>query len=331
MTEPASRIGVLIVNLGTPDGTGYLAVRRYLKEFLWDRRVIEANRALWWLVLNGVILSFRPARSGRAYRRIWNEKLDESPLRTITRAQSAGLAAKFASTGVTVDWAMRYGTPAIGDRLKKLTEDGHDRILIVPLYPQYSAATTATAVDKAADALREMRLQPAIRTLPPYYDHPAYIAALAASVRRHLEGLAWKPEKILASFHGLPKAYADKGDPYHRQCLETARLLAGELGLAEDAFGVVFQSRFGRAEWLQPYAVDTVSELARSGLRNLVMVCPGFAADCVETLEEVAIGLAETFAADGGVNFSLVPALNDSPQSLDMLARLIRQELQGWL
>jgi ferrochelatase len=332
MSRPGSRIGVLIVNLGTPEGTGYLPVRRYLKEFLWDRRVIETNRALWWLILNGVILTLRPIRSGRAYEKIWNAESNESPLRTITRAQVAGLAERFASSPcVTVDWAMRYGAPAIGERLHKLKEHGHDRILIVPLYPQYSAATTATAIDKAADALRQMRWQPAIRTLPAYFDHTAYISAIAQSVRSHLDSLAWRPQKLLASFHGLPQSYADKGDPYYHQCLETARLVAAELGVKDDAYGQMFQSRFGRGEWLKPYAIDTVTQLARSGIESVVVFCPGFSADCVETLEEVAIGLAETFRENGGQNFSLVPCLNDSPHSLDMLSQLIRQELQGWL
>ncbi len=332
MTASANRIGVLLVNLGTPEGTDYLSVRRYLKEFLWDPRVVEGNRALWWILLNGVILTVRPTRTGRAYKKIWNRERNESPLRTITRAQAAGLSAKLSSlTQVTVDWAMRYGQPAIGDSLRKLKDEGHDRLLIAPLYPQYAASTTASVVDKAGDALREMRWQPALRTLPPYYDHPVYIAALAASVRQHLAGLDWKPDKILASFHGLPQIVVDKGDPYHRHCLATARLFAEKMGLGEGEFAHVFQSRFGRSEWLKPYAVDTVAELAKSGARNLVMFCPGFAADCVETLEEVAIGLAETFTESGGEHFSLVPALNDSPGSLDMLSRLIQQELQGWL
>ncbi len=332
MTASGNRIGVLIVNLGTPDGTDYLSVRRYLKEFLWDPRVVEGNRALWWILLNGVILTLRPTRSGRAYMKIWNQERNKSPLRTITRAQAAGLSARLSSlTQVTVDWAMRYGTPRIGDRLRKLKEEGHDRILLAPLYPQYSAATTASVADKAGDALRKMRWQPAMRTLPPYFDHPAYIAALAESVRRHLAGLDWKPDKILASFHGLPQSFVDKGDPYYDQCLATVRLFAAKMGLAEGELAQVFQSRFGRSEWLKPYARSTVAGLARSGMRNLVMFCPGFAADCVETLEEVAIGLAETFAENGGEHFSLVPALNDSPGSLDMLATLIRQELQGWL
>jgi ferrochelatase len=332
MRRPGERIGVLLVNLGTPDRTDYLSVRRYLKEFLWDPRVVETNRALWWVLLHGVILTLRPTKSGRAYRKIWNAANDESPLRTITRAQAAGLASKFSpSEPVTVEWAMRYGEPSIASRIARLKDDGHDRILIAPLYPQYSATTTATVVDKVGEALRAMRWQPAIRTLPAYYDHPAYIAAIAESVRRHLAGLSWKPEKILASFHGLPRTYVEKGDPYYGHCRETARLISEALGLGGERFSVMFQSRFGRAEWLKPYAVDTIIELARAGVRNIVVVCPGFAADCVETLEEVALGLSETFADHGGKNFSLVPALNDSPGSIDMLDRLIRQELQGWL
>ena len=332
MTAPANRVGVLLVNLGTPEGTDYFSVRRYLKEFLSDPRVIETNRAVWWMLLNGVILTIRPTRTGRAYKQIWNRERNESPLRTITRAQAEGLSGKLSTLAkITVDWAMRYGEPSIGDRLRRLKGEGHDRILLAPLYPQYAAATTATAVDAAGDALKKMRWQPAMRTLPPYYDHPAYIGALAESVRQHLDGLAWKPDKILASFHGLPQILVDKGDPYYDQCLATARLVAEKMGLADTQFSQVFQSRFGRSEWLKPYAVSTIAELAKAGTRNLVVFCPGFAADCVETLEEVAIGLAETFAHNGGEHFSLVPCLNDSPGSLDMLSRLIRQELEGWL
>ena len=326
------KIGVLLINLGTPEATSYWPMRRYLKEFLSDRRVIEVNPVLWWVILNGIILTFRPSKSGKAYEKIWNRGLNESPLKTITRAQTGKLAERLSKLpGVVVDWAMRYGLPATADRIKALKEAGCDRILLVPLYPQYSAATTATALDKAFDTFRAMRWQPAIRSLPPYFDDSAYIDALAASLKKHLASLSWKPDLILASFHGLPKSYFVAGDPYHCHCMKTARLLAERLKLPRDKLQVVFQSRFGRAEWLQPYAQATVEELPGRGIKNLVMIMPGFSADCVETLEEVAIGLAETFHEKGGVNFSAAPCLNDSEPSLKMLETMVRRELRGWI
>ena len=326
------KIGVLLINLGTPEATSYWPMRRYLKEFLSDRRVIEVNPVLWWVILNGIILTFRPSKSGKAYEKIWNRERNESPLKTITRAQTGKLAERLSKLpGVVVDWAMRYGLPATADRIKALKEAGCDRILLVPLYPQYSAATTATALDKAFDTFRAMRWQPAIRSLPPYFDDSAYIDALAASLKKHLASLSWKPDLILASFHGLPKSYFVAGDPYHCHCMKTARLLAERLKLPRDKLQVVFQSRFGRAEWLQPYAQATVEELPGCGIKNLVMIMPGFSADCVETLEEVAIGLAETFHEKGGVNFSAAPCLNDSEPSLKMLETMVRRELRGWI
>jgi ferrochelatase len=303
-----------------------------LKEFLSDPRVIETNPVLWWFVLNGVILTVRPKKSGHAYKKIWNFDLNESPLKTITREQAKAVAASFAGEeGIMVDWAMRYGKPALAERLKALAEQGADRVLLVPLYPQYSAATTATALDKALDALRAMRRQPALRTLPPYYDSPHYIEALATSIRDHLERLPWRPQKIMASFHGLPEAYTDKGDPYQEHCLTTARLVGEALGFQKNELVIAFQSRFGRAEWLKPYADRTAAELAQGGCRNLLVVCPGFAADCVETLEEIGIGLREIFLSQGGKEFSVVPCLNAAPPSIRMLNSLIRQELAGWI
>jgi ferrochelatase len=326
------RIGVLLINLGTPEDFSYWPMRRYLKEFLWDARVIEVNRVLWWFLLNAVILTTRPKRSGEAYKKIWNRERNESPLKTITRSQALKLAARLADDPrIVVDWAMRYGLPAMEDRLKALKEQGCERILLFPLYPQYSAATTATALDKAYDALKTMRWQPAIRTVPPYYDEPSYIEALAQSIERHLAGLGWKPDLILASFHGLPVEYFKKGDPYHCHCMKTARLLAARLKISEDMLRVVFQSRFGKAEWIKPYAKDTVDELPSKGVKKLVMVMPGFAADCVETLEEVAIGLAETFHEKGGEKFSAVPCLNDAAESIAMLEAIVRRELSGWM
>jgi ferrochelatase len=322
--------GVLIINLGTPDSFNYRQVRRYLKEFLSDRRVIETNRAVWWFVLNFIILTSRPRRTGHGYEKIWNRETDESPLKTITRAQAKGLAEAFTGFGnVSVDWGMRYGNPPMGERLRALIEKGHDRILIAPLYPQYSASTTATALDKVFETLRAMRWQPAIRTLPPYYAEPVYISALAESIRSHIGKIGWKPDRILVSFHGLPVDYVARGDPYYQNCVETVRLLREMLD--EEELVIAFQSRFGRAEWLQPYADVTAAELARKGCRNLLVVCPGFAADCIETLEEIDIGLRHTFQANGGKNFSLVPCLNASEPSIRMLSQLLKKELQGWI
>jgi len=325
------KIGVLLMNLGTPEATSYWPMRRYLKEFLSDPRVIEVNRVLWWCILNGVILTFRPQKSGKAYEKIWNKALNESPLKTITRGQSDKLQKALRDRPeIMVDWAMRYGQPPVAARIEALKAKGCDRILLVPLYPQYSAATTATALDKCFDALKAMRWQPAIRSLPPYFDHPAYIEALAKSLKQHINELPWKPDLILASFHGLPREYLTKGDPYYCHCMKTARLLREKMKLSPEQLQVVFQSRFGRAEWLQPYAQGTVEGLPAKGVKNLVMIMPGFSADCVETLEEVAIGLDESFKHAGGANFSAVPCLNDGPASIEMLEILVRQELQGW-
>jgi len=329
---PSGRIGVLLVNLGTPEGTSYWPMRAYLKEFLSDPRVIETNRVLWWFILNGVILTIRPTRSGHAYERIWNKELDESPLKTITRGQAERLGqALAAEPRIDVEWAMRYGKPPIAEGLESLRSKGCDRILIVPLYPQYSAATTASVMDKVFDALKSLRLQPTIRAVPPYYDDPGYIQALAESVAAHLASLDWRPDRIIASFHGLPEEYFRKGDPYYCHCHKTARLLRAALAMSDDRLLLTFQSRFGRAEWLKPYTDATVEELAGAGTRNLVVITPGFAADCVETLEEIALGTREAFLRAGGENFSVVPCLNDSDRSIAMLASIVRRELAGWI
>ena len=326
------KLGVLLINLGTPEGTSYWPMRRYLKEFLSDRRVIEVNPVLWWVLLNGIILSTRPKKSGHAYEQIWNRERNESPLKTITRSQAEKLAARLSDhSNVIVDWGMRYGLPPTAERIQALKDQGCDRILLFPLYPQYSASTTATALDKAYDALKTTRWQPAIRTVPPYFDNPAHIEALALSLEAHLKTLDWEPDLILASFHGLPKDYFMAGDPYHCHCMKTARLLGERLKLPREKLQVVFQSRFGKAEWLQPYAQQTVEDLPSKGVKKLVMMCPGFASDCVETLEEVAIGLKETFEEAGGEKFSVVPCLNDSDPSITMLESIVRNELKGWL
>lgn len=326
------RIGVLLVNLGTPDATDYWSMRRYLKEFLSDRRVIEIPRPIWWPILNGIILTIRPNRSGAAYKSIWNTERDESPLRTITRAQSEKLAAAFANEPqVMVDWAMRYGQPSIPDRLQALMDAGCDRILLAPLYPQYSASTTATVIDKAADQLRKMRWQPALRTLPPYYDDPVHIEALAETLQSGIAALDFEPEIVLASFHGTPRAYLEKGDPYYCHCMKTSRLMREKLGWSGEYFRTTFQSRFGKAEWLKPYTIETVKELAGAGVKRLAVVTPGFSADCLETLEEIAGENAEAFHEHGGEQFAAIPCLNDSAAGMAMLDTLVRNELKGWI
>jgi protoporphyrin/coproporphyrin ferrochelatase len=295
--------------------------------------VIEENRFKWWVILNFIILSVRPTRAGRNYAKIWNRELNESPLRTITRAQGERLTRMMASVDarITVDWAMRYGNPSIGSRLDALQKAGCDRILIVPLYPQYCAATTATVADKAFDALRTMRWQPAVRIAPPWHDDQIYIGALAASLEGHLRKLPFKPDVILASFHGIPKDYLLKGDPYYCQCHKTARLLRERLGLPEDQFRLTFQSRFGNAEWLQPYTDMTVKALAEQGVKNLAIVTPGFTADCLETLEEIAGENAEIFHHAGGKNFAAIPCLNDSEAGMTVIAHVVLRELKGWI
>ena len=329
----AGRIGVLLVNLGTPDATDYRSMRRYLKEFLSDRRVIEENRLKWWLVLNLIILSVRPRRRGRDYDRIWNREKNESPLKTITRAQAEKLGAALAARDarIRVDWAMRYGNPSIAAGLSSLKAQGCERILIMPLYPQYAAATTATACDKAFETLAKMRWQPAIRVLPPYHDDPVYIDAVASSIKAGLARLPFVPEMVLASFHGMPQEYLAKGDPYHCHCAKTARLVRERLGFDEASFMLTFQSRFGSAEWLKPYTDETVRGLARRGVKNLAVVMPGFAADCLETLDEIAVENAEIFRHNGGENFAALPCLNDSAAGMAVLRHLAERELSGWI
>lgn len=330
------RVGVLLINLGTPDGSDYWPMRRYLKEFLSDRRVIEAPPIIWQPILNGLILTTRPQRSGEAYAKIWRKETDESPLRYYTRLQAEALGERLASRHphLRVAWGMRYGRPAIAAGIDELAAQGCRRILLAALYPQYSAATTATAYDKAFDHLKTMRWQPAVRTLPSYHDDPAYIDALAASVRAALqdaEKAEGAPEMILCSFHGLPEENLSKGDPYHCFCQKTGRLLQEALGWPEDRFMTVFQSRFGPKEWLKPYADVTVEDLAKRGVKRLAMLSPGFASDCVETLEEIDIGLRETFEENGGEHFRYIPCLNDAEAGLTLLERLVERELGGWL
>ena len=321
---PAPRIGVLLVNLGTPDAPEPKAVRRYLAQFLSDRRVVEIPAMIWQPILRGIILNVRPKKSAHAYKQVWTDK--GSPLAVITRAQAAGLGGQF-GPDVIVDYAMRYGSPAIAERLDTLKAAGCTRILVAPLYPQYCAATTATVIDAVGDALKAMRWQPAIRTMPPYYDDPIHIAALAQSVREQLSMIDFAPGLILASFHGMPARTLELGDPYHCQCVKTARLLGEALGIPVRAS---FQSRFGRAKWLQPYTETVLAEIAAEGIGKIAVVAPGFAADCLETLEEIALRGRDTFLAAGGERFVYLSCLNDSPTGLAMLSEMFSRELAGW-
>lgn len=328
----SGKVGVLLVNLGTPDGTDYTSMRRYLREFLSDRRVIEWSRLFWYPILYGIVLNTRPGKVGKAYEMIWNKDLNESYLRTYTRNQATLMAAAFADQPmIVVDWGMRYGQPSIASRMEALQKAGCERILVFPLYPQYAAATTATVNDKAFEALLKMRWQPALRTVPPYHDDPVYIDALATSITRHLATLDWEPEVVLTSFHGIPKSYFDKGDPYYCQCQKTARLLREKLGWSKDKLQVTFQSRFGPEEWLQPYTDKTVEKLAQDGIKRIAVINPGFVSDCLETLEEIAEQAAESFHHNGGEKFAHIPCLNDSEEGMTVLEHVVRRELSGWL
>jgi ferrochelatase len=329
----AGRIGVLLVNLGTPEAPDAPSVRRYLKQFLTDPRVIEKQGLIWDLVLNGIILRIRPARKARAYRRIWNKEQNESPLKAITRSQATQLAGTLEPLGqsLKVDWAMRYGEPAIASRIEQLVSGGCERLLVVPLYPQYCAATTATVCDEVFRTLSRLRHQPSLRIAPPYYNDPIYIEALASSTSAQLAELGFEPDVILASFHGVPKAYIDAGDPYCAQCIETVRLLRETLKRDESKLILTFQSRFGRQKWLEPATDQTIRQLARQGVKNLVVITPGFAADCLETLEEIAIENAHLFKKYGGQNFVAIPCLNDSAPGMLVIWQLVLRELKGWV
>ena len=326
------RVGVLLVNLGTPDTADTRGVRVYLKEFLSDPRVIENQGLLWKLALNGVILNTRPRRKARDYLKIWNTENNESPLKTITRAQSEKLAASISDHDhVVVDWAMRYGNPSIRSGIDGLMAQGCDRLLVVPLYPQYSAATSATVCDEVFRVLSEKRAQPTLRVTPPYYADPGYIEALAVSIDTHLKSLPFVPELIVASFHGMPQKYIDQGDPYQAQCVATTDALREHMGLDAAKLILTFQSRFGFDEWLQPYTDKTIAQLAKDGVRRVAVVTPGFSADCLETLEEIAQENAEIFQHNGGEQFAAIPCLNDSDPGMDVIRQLVLRELQGWI
>jgi ferrochelatase len=323
-------IGVLLVNLGTPDAPTPTAVRRYLAQFLSDPRVIEIPAIAWKPILHGIILRTRPAKSAHAYAQVWTDQ--GSPLAAITAAQARALQA-IMGEGVTVDWAMRYGNPSIPARLQAMKDAGCDRILIAPLYPQYSGATTASVMDSLGDALRTMRWQPALRTLPPYHDDPAYVGALEEDVAAQVAALDFVPEVLLLSFHGMPQRTLELGDPYHCHCRKTARLLGERLAVRLPGLRVetAFQSRFGRAKWLEPSTETVLAAEAKAGTRRLAMAAPGFSADCVETLEELAIRGREVFEAAGGERLSVLACLNDRAPGMAMLETLVRRELSGWV
>jgi len=329
--KPA-KVGVMLVNLGTPDGTAYKPMWRYLREFLSDPRVIELNKAIWYPILYALVLTTRPQKSGANYQRIWNREKNESPLHTFTRAQGRKLAQALTDLpNVTVDWAMRYGNPSTASVAKKLVEQGCDRILTFPLYPQYSATTTATANDQLFRALMTMRRAPAIRSVPPYFDEPVYIEALAHSVETHLATLDFEPEVVITSYHGIPKPYSDKGDPYFQHCHRTTQLLRERLGFDDRKMILTFQSRFGAQEWLQPYTDKTVEKLAHEGVKSIAVVNPGFSVDCIETLDEIGREVREEFQAAGGKDFSHIPCLNDSPDGMAVIEAMARRELSGWV
>lgn len=324
----SGRVGILLVNLGTPEAPDPASVKKYLAEFLSDPRVIEIPQAIWQVILRGIILNVRPRKSAEAYKKVWTER--GSPLAVITQDQAAALQVRLGDAAM-VEWAMRYGKPSIPDQLAKLKEAGCDRILLAPLYPQYCGATTATVVDKANGWLKRERWQPAMRTLPPYHDDPLYIDALEADIRRQLAELDFEPEVLLLSFHGMPERTLILGDPYHCQCCKTARLLGERLAKPDLRIETTFQSRFGNAKWLEPATDETLISEAEKGTRRIAVAAPGFAADCVETLEELAIEGRDEFLGAGGERFAVLECLNTSDAGMAMIEGIIRRETLGWI
>lgn len=334
--EPAHRHGdarrtaVLLVNLGTPDAPTAPALRRYLKQFLWDPRVVEIPRAIWWLILHGIILTLRPAKSAAKYAKIW--LAEGSPLRVHTERQAKllkGLLGQQGHTNIKVAWAMRYGNPSISHTLDELKQKGVERVLIFPLYPQYAASTTASVMDDVADWVKRTRNPPELRFIKQYPDHPGYIAALAASVREHWMTQG-RGERLVISFHGLPQRSLTLGDPYFCLCHKTGRLLAESLGLTDQDYLITFQSRFGKAKWLQPYTQPTLEKLARDGVARVDVICPGFVADCLETLEEIAMECKDAFLASGGKVFSYIPCMNERADWIAALGDIATTHLAGW-
>ena len=319
------KTGVLIVNLGTPDSTSWLDIRKYLKEFLSDRRVIEVNPFIWQIILNLFILTFRPSKTAHAYKKIWRKENNESPLLFFTKSQANKLKSEIGNEKIIVDFAMRYGNPSIKSRLNLLKEEGCENIVILPLYPQYAAATTATVCDEVYRSLMGMRWQPSLQIIPHYESEPLYIDALVASIEKKINKIDWKPDLIIYSYHGIPKSYFDKGDPYHCYCHKTTRLMKEKFNKVD--IQTTFQSRFGPQEWLTPYTDKTLEELPKKDIKNLLVICPGFASDCVETLEEINIQGRESFIKNGGKNFDLIPCLNDSSDHIGLFKELVKKYL----
>ena len=317
------KTGVLLVNLGTPDSTGWWDIRKYLKEFLSDRRVIELNPIIWKVILNLFILTFRPSKTSHAYKKIWRKESNESPLLYFTKSQTNKLRAKISNENIIVDFAMRYGNPSIKSRLYNLKDEGCEHIIILPLYPQYAAATTATVCDEVYRSLMNMRWQPSLNIVPHYESDPLYIEAIINSIEQKIKEISWKPDLIISSYHGIPKSYFDKGDPYHCYCQKTTRLIKEKFDKIK--IQTTFQSRFGPQEWLTPYTDKTLEELPEKGIKNLLVICPGFASDCVETLEEINIQGRESFLETGGENCDLIPCLNDNSDHIRLLEKLVRK------
>ena len=319
------KTGVLLINLGTPDSTGWWDIRKYLKEFLSDRRVIEVNPFLWKIILNLFILTFRPSKTAKAYKEIWMKEENISPLRFYTIMQAKKVKSIISNENLIVDYAMRYGNPSIKSKMLDLQESGCENIIVLPLYPQYAAATTATVCDEVYRSLMSMRWQPSLQVVPHYESEPKYIEALVESVEKKINEINWKPDLIIASYHGIPKSYFDKGDPYQCYCQKTTRLMKEKFDKVE--IKTTFQSRFGPQEWLTPYTDKTLESLPSKGVKNLLVICPGFASDCVETLEEINIQGRESFIEKGGINFDLIPCLNDNPEHIKLFKKLISKYL----
>ena len=319
------KTGVLLINLGTPDSTNWWDIRKYLKEFLSDKRVIEVNPVLWQIILNLFILNFRPSKTAHAYKKIWLKETNESPLRYYTRNQAERLQQELVGENIIVNFAMRYGNPSIKSKLNELKKNGCENIIILPLYPQYAAATTATVCDEVYRTLMKMRWQPSLQIVPHYESEPLYVSAIAKSIEKKIETISWKPDLIIASYHGIPKKYFDKGDPYHCYCHKTTRLIKEKFSKIE--IQTTFQSRFGPQEWLTPYTDKTLESLSAKGIKNLLVICPGFASDCVETLEEINILGRETFLKNGGEKFDFIPCLNDSSEHIKLFENLVKKYL----
>jgi protoporphyrin/coproporphyrin ferrochelatase len=319
------KTGILLVNLGTPDSTNWWDIRKYLKEFLSDKRVIEVNPILWQIILNLFILTFRPSKTAHAYKKIWRKETNESPLRYFTRKQTEKLKKEIGGENIAIDFAMRYGNPSINSKLHELKNVGCENIIILPLYPQYAAATTATVCDEVYRTLMRMRWQPSLQIIPHYESDPLYINALISSIETKIQNLDWKPDLIIASYHGIPKKYFDKGDPYYCYCQKTTRLIVEKFSKIK--IQTTFQSRFGPQEWLTPYTDKTLESLPRKGVKNLLVICPGFASDCVETLEEIDIQGKESFLKNGGEKFDLIPCLNDNIEHIELFENLVKKYL----